>query len=107
MNKASDCSYLTVEEIDSAEIYWLRQSQCDHFGEEMVLLTRNKPLSRSSCLLHLNQFLDSNSLLRVGGREQCTEASSPSRTLTSSCQTSAEHRRLLHAGPQLLNKQEI
>ena len=110
MKKASDCSHLTVEQIDSAEIYWLRRSQCDHFGEEIVLLKRNKPLSRSSCLLHLNPFLDSNSLLRVGGREQCTEALSPSqhpiivhgRHPVVKLLIYSEHRRLLQAGPQLL-----
>ena len=101
---------LTVEELTSAEGYWLLVCQRDHFMTERELLERKKNLSNSSCLLPLHPFLDSSSLLRVGGRQQNSNLSysrqhpiilhgnHPVTKLI----IHSEHLRLLHAGPQLV-----
>ena len=64
-------SYLTVRELEAAERYWLYVSQCDHFLE----LFKGQAITKSSCLLHLNPFSDSHSVLR---REQITKTAGPS-----------------------------
>ena len=78
LKKSENRSHLTAQELEAAETYWLHVSQCAYFSEEIELLKKGQALPRSSCLLHLHPFLDSHGLLRVGGREQSTAASSPS-----------------------------
>ncbi|XP_039759903.1 uncharacterized protein LOC120633641 [Pararge aegeria] len=80
------------------------------FADEYILLKANRPLPKNSRLNSLSPFMDSNKLIRVGGR------------LKNSCYTfdvkhpillcskhnltqiifQKEHIRLMHAGPQLL-----
>ena len=60
-------SHLDAAELQEAERYWLYVSQCDHFLKEVQALKSSQALPRSSCLLTLHPFVDSNSLLRVGG----------------------------------------
>ena len=59
---------LTVLELTHAEAYWYSVIQENHFLEEITALRNNRHISRSSSLLSLHPFLDTNSLLRVGGR---------------------------------------
>jgi len=68
-------SSLQVEELMSAERYWLLIAQQDHFSKEIKALKNNKDIPKSSCLLPLHPFVDSSMLLRVGGREQNSKAS--------------------------------
>lgn len=59
---------LSVEELNLARNHWLLISQGDHFRDEANTIKEEKALSKSSCLLSLRPTLDSNGLLRVGGR---------------------------------------
>ncbi|XP_064476123.1 uncharacterized protein LOC135390028 [Ornithodoros turicata] len=59
---------LTASEIAEAELYWIRQVQEEVFHETLALLRRADPLPRSSRLATLRPFLDSDQILRVGGR---------------------------------------
>ena len=101
-------SHLTATELQEAERYWLYISQSDHFLEEIQALKNSQVISRSSCLLTLHPFLDSNSSLRVGGRQNQSSLSSPSQHPVivhgkhpiTKLLISSEHLRLLHAGPQ-------
>lgn len=103
-------SPLTTEELVTAETYWVRASQREHFCKEIETLKLKKNLSRSSCLLSLNPFADSSSLLRVGGRQRNSNGSYASqhpvilhgKHPVVKLIIHSEHVRLLHAGPQLL-----
>jgi hypothetical protein len=44
--------------------------QCNHFLEEIVKLQKLEKLNKNSKLLALSPFLDSDGILRVGGRLQ-------------------------------------
>ena len=59
---------LSGAERKSAELWLLKQYQIRLFSAERTALLKGKPLSRSSKLKALHPMLDSNQLLRVGGR---------------------------------------
>lgn len=66
---------LSAEEVPSAELFWIRQTQREAFHTEISELQQSLPLPRSSPVLALNPYLDEESLLRVGGRLQHLEDS--------------------------------
>ena len=59
---------LTLPERRGVELIFLKQSQSRFFKEEIVCLEKGKELPRRSTLLQQHPFLDSDGLLRVGGR---------------------------------------
>ena len=61
-------SYLTPEERKAAEHWLFKEAQRKLFPKDILSLEKNKPLSRDSRLKLLNPFLDSQQILRVGGR---------------------------------------
>ena len=63
-------SFLSVQEIVSAENYWLSYSQKDCYSKEIESLTVKDTITSNSPLMSLHPFLDSNGILRVSGREQ-------------------------------------
>ena len=101
---------LTTAELRRAEDYWILFSQVENFSREIGALRADKSILLSSPLVSLNPFLDSNGMLRVGGRETNSErpygqqhplivhAKHPIAALI----IRSEHLRLLHAGPSLL-----
>ncbi|GFY01685.1 integrase catalytic domain-containing protein [Trichonephila clavipes] len=68
LNKRSD--ELTTEEIDGAEKIWIQLVQRDAFAEEVNCLRASKKLLKTSVILEFNPFLDTDELIRVGGRLQ-------------------------------------
>ncbi|XP_011687752.1 PREDICTED: uncharacterized protein LOC105449960 [Wasmannia auropunctata] len=99
---------LQPDEIDKAKFYWLRSIQADMFPLELAALSRQSPLPKSSSLSSLNPYLDSDGLLRVGGRLR--HARLPGATKNPivvrshpllSLIIEHHHMRTLHAGPQL------
>nr|XP_013189931.1 unnamed protein product [Amyelois transitella] len=56
------------EVINKAEGLLLRNAQMQSFSDEIHCLQENKPLKRDSRLRDLTPYLDSDGLLRVGGR---------------------------------------
>ncbi len=101
---------MSVEEITSAENHLLLLSQAEHFQTEIKLLTATRAISPSSCLVTLDPLLDSNQLLRVGGRQNLSRrpydvihpiiihGKHPLVKLI----VKSEHTRLLHGGPTLV-----
>ena len=61
---------LTVQEIATAENYWLSVSQKECFAQEMQTIKSNSALPSGSPLTRLHPFLDSSGILRVTGRGQ-------------------------------------
>ena len=104
-------SFLTVQELTSAEHYWVKFVQEDHFLTDIETIKSGKNLPDSSSLLSLHPFLDRFGVLRVGGREQLSSRPFTSRhpaILHGSHHIAkliihSEHIRLLHAGPTLLS----
>ena len=59
---------LTAEELREAERVWLLSAQGEQFSDEIAALQHGRRLPSNSRLHQLTPFLDSNGLLRVGGR---------------------------------------
>ena len=102
--------YLTVPELFLAESYLCSIVQSDCFRAELGLMKSNRRLPKGNCLLPLSPFIDTNGVLRVGGRQRHSNLlylrmhpvilhakHSITRLLINS-----EHRRLLHGGPTLM-----
>lgn len=60
-------NFLNSDELDNALSVILRQSQIQSFPEYDLLL-RERDFSKKSPLIKFNVYLDSNNLIRVGGR---------------------------------------
>ena len=100
---------LTTAELHSAEVHWLASAQALDFPEEISVLRRGDGLTKGT-LLSLNPFLDSQGLLRVGGRQALSQQHyhqrhpiilSGKNKLTKLI-LQDEHLRLLDAGPTLM-----
>lgn len=61
---------LTAEEIDVAEMYWVKMTQESCFGAEISQLRSNQNVKRDSKIKDLKPFLDEGGLICVGGRLQ-------------------------------------
>lgn len=59
---------LTTNELTAACEKIIRTLQNEHFKEEIVLLGKSKKLPKSNKYLSLSPFVDTNGILRVGGR---------------------------------------
>lgn len=102
---------LTPAELRQALHTWIKITQSLSFHQEIYAIKYNKPLSKSSQILSLNPFLDSDSILRVGGRlRNATKISSdqrnpillPRHSQLTELLIRSLHLRHLHAGPTLL-----
>ena len=109
--KFRECAptHLTTEELIKAETYWLSLSQRDNFPMEISSLKNGSAVQESSPLFALHPFLDSNQVIRVGGRLQTADMSYSSRHPVlhgkhpiTHLIISSEHLRLLHGGPMLI-----
>jgi hypothetical protein len=58
---------LSVEELEEAELYWIKSAQQDRFGVEIESLSKGRPAAQASRIVDLNPQLV-NGILRVGGR---------------------------------------
>lgn len=101
---------LTVDELNSAEKISMILVQSQAFHAEVISLRNGKPISQSSCIMSLNPFLDTEGILRVGGRlgnadiefDQKYPVILPRRHRITKLLIMREHQNLLHAGPQAL-----
>ncbi|XP_071643010.1 uncharacterized protein [Temnothorax longispinosus] len=59
---------LLASECHRARTFWLGAIQADLFPHELHELTQNQPVNSKSHILALNPFIDSEGLIRVGGR---------------------------------------
>ncbi|XP_022837371.1 uncharacterized protein LOC111364652 isoform X2 [Spodoptera litura] len=107
-NKQS--SYLTVSELKSSQNLLLHISQQEMFPEEYTCLKSNQPLHKKNRLISLSPFIDSDNLIRVGGRLNNSHYSYDVKHPILLCSKhhitqlifENEHIVLFHAGPQLL-----
>ena len=100
---------LSVFELSRAKTWLIKQVQAQQFSDAVETLRKRKPLSLSNPLQPLNAFLDTQELLRVGGRLSKLSKGYESRhplilhgkhyLVTLIIQS--EHKRLCHAGPKL------
>ncbi|XP_049868956.1 uncharacterized protein LOC126368838 [Pectinophora gossypiella] len=101
--------YLTNDELENALHVIIRTSQRESFPEYKLLINK-QTLPKKCPLLKFNVFLDENNLMRVGGRLHHSHFSFEKKhpiVIQSSHQFTKllfnfEHRKLFHAGPQLL-----
>ena len=104
------CTPLSASELTRAETFLIKKAQADMFPEVIQALQKNKPLYKSNKLQPLNPFLDSDGLLRVGGRlSQSTkdyQARHPAILAGNhhlvQLIIQGEHKRLCHGGPKLV-----
>ena len=100
---------LTVKELSTAEKYWIRIIQA-HFTSDIAALKNKCGLSNDSSLLSLRPFIDSDGLLRVGGRENNSNLTYQrmhpliihGKHPITKLIIRSEHLRMLHAGLTLL-----
>lgn len=64
----SVCMSATPEELDKALIYWIKAAQHEYFTNELEACIHLRMLPKSSPLLKLVPHVDSQQVLRVGGR---------------------------------------
>lgn len=99
---------LTTQEINQAVVILLKISQQEYFEKEIRKLKLGKNIQYDSKILNLNPFLDSNGILRVGGRlnnsnfefEKKHPALLSSKSHFAQLLIKHTHLKLLHAGPQ-------
>ncbi|XP_029167976.1 uncharacterized protein LOC114938272 [Nylanderia fulva] len=100
---------LTVEELESALMLWVKLTQQIYFSSEIKTLKSQRSLSTSSSLYRLTPFLDNEGLLRLRGRlfrSQLDPEEKHPLILPRKCRLSIlvmdhHHRKTLHGGPQL------
>ncbi|XP_049875830.1 uncharacterized protein LOC126380933 isoform X2 [Pectinophora gossypiella] len=100
---------LTSNELDKSLTYLIKLAQSITF-KTVINMIKNKKTLTSSYLLQMSPFLDSEGVLRVGGRLNNTNfnfnkkhpALLDGKHYFTRLLMRAEHLRLLHAGPQLL-----
>lgn len=61
--------YLTVPELLSVKLYWVRHSQKHSFPDEVASYLLKRSLPDKSCIFILHPLLDSKEVIRVGGRK--------------------------------------
>lgn len=108
--KSTKCfGFLSTCELKSAMQILLLKIQSIQFSIELKLLTESKPLPSSSKLLNLTPFIDSNGLIRVGGRLQRSNLKyeskhpiiMPKHNHVTTLIINHYHMLTLHGGPQL------
>lgn len=103
-------TFLTTSELAHATNFLLHAAQQQSFSSEYELLSTGKPLPSKNRLLSLSPFIDSNNLIRVGGRlgNSYYDYNVQHPILLCSKHTLCKlifakyHKKLFHAGPQLL-----
>ena len=101
---------LTVQELSEALNCLVKSIQAISFEKEIKLLNTGKGLPPNSKIKSLNPFLDTNNILRVGGRLKNVNMDNdakhqillPSHHKFVELIFDSEHRKRCHAGPQLL-----
>ena len=63
---------ITTYELQEAKHYWVRVTQLVSFNKEYALLSKGEPLPGNHRLARLTPFMDSQQLLRLGGRLQAS-----------------------------------
>ncbi|KAJ8982167.1 hypothetical protein NQ317_013952 [Molorchus minor] len=105
-----DLSKLSNNEIEIAKLTLIKLAQSQEFGQELHNLERSQSVSHNSKLLSLNPFLDSDKIIRVGGRISNAPISYdrrhpivlPEKPPLTKLIIKAEHHKQLHAGAQAI-----
>ena len=104
--------FLTPSEIRKAELYWISLAQNELFAKKLESLKEGQDMLKTSSLLTSHPFMDSLSLLCVGGHKQKSNRSYSSQypillsgkhPLTNFI-VASEYLPLLHAGAMLLKR---
>lgn len=101
---------ITTQELERSKLYWIKITQQSYFEEEISIIFKGQSLPRSNSLLCLTPFLDSNGLLRVGGRlhsSQLPVSAKHSLILPKKCTLTSliiadAHLRTFHRGTQVI-----
>jgi len=112
VKKASYPTFLTVDELKSARILIIKKQQERQFMSEIVCLRDGKEIESKSKILGLRPFLDTNGVLRVGGRPQISnmrfDVKHPTtldKCLLSDLIIKKPHAETLHVGINLMRNQ--
>lgn len=107
--KQAKTTFLIQEELENALNIIIKKCQDQSFPEYRLLLNKHN-LPKKSSLLKFNIFLDENNIMRIGGRLENSNFSFnkkhpiliQSTHVFTKLLFDFEHKRLMHAGPQLL-----
>jgi len=100
---------ITTQELENAKFYWVKEIQKYAFHQKIKLLSAKQQLPRSNPLVRLTPWIDSQGLVRVGGRLQSALLSTaskhplilPRNSALTSLIISNAHIKMLHGGTQL------
>ncbi|XP_041973748.1 uncharacterized protein LOC121729336 isoform X1 [Aricia agestis] len=109
-NKLRKSSYLTYKELQSSQNVILNIAQQEMFPEEYITLKAKQTLHKKNRLISLSPFIDSQNLIRVGGRLENSNYDYNIKHPILLCSKhhltksifEKEHKALFHGGPQLL-----
>ena len=101
---------LATSELRYALSYLIKEAQQEEYSSEMDCLKNKGTLPSKNRILSLNPFIDSEGVLRVGGRLNLGKLQYdrkhpillPKKHVLTSLIVGYEHKRNMHAGPQLL-----
>ncbi|GBP61986.1 hypothetical protein EVAR_40994_1 [Eumeta japonica] len=99
---------ITVQEINNAKYHWVKITQQAAFPQEIKQLSKGELLSNSNPLVRLTPFIDSQGILRVGGRLESSNLSFgakhpailPQDSLLTKMILNHAHQKTLHGGIQ-------
>lgn len=109
-NKTSYLSrHLTVSELETERRFWIKSVQGCSFSSEFKVLYQGQSLPKSNSLSSLTPYIDSQGLLRVGGRLQHSQLPDnakhpfilPKESVLTTLIISDAHSRTLHGGTQI------
>lgn len=66
---------LSLDLLKSAELYWVKFTQLKYFNKELQQLVKDKTVDKSSSIAKLCPFIDTQGIIRVGGRLSNAELS--------------------------------
>lgn len=104
------CGKISCSEFDNALITLLKVMQSQEFATDIKDLKKHKKLSKQSAIAALDPFIDSEGLLRVGGRLRHSKANYnfkfpillPQHHAITKLIILDQHHKQLHAGPQAI-----
>ncbi|XP_034946420.1 uncharacterized protein [Chelonus insularis] len=75
----SPLASITTADIEKARIFWIKSTQAAHFHQEIRTLSNNQHLPPNHSFNRLTAYVDSEGVLRVGGRLQHAQLSHDSK----------------------------
>lgn len=112
IKKSQTLKYIPLqpEELEEAKIYWIKSTQKAYFLSEINKLSKLEPVHQTSSIYRLTPFIDSQGILRIGGRLRNAQIDQdmkhpiilPRESPLTNLILDHTHRETMHGGVQLM-----